>query len=212
MLCTRSWFADAFVFEQLLHRDGLISDLEHAGAAQKQRQPPRFGLSNTAPALTTAGSADGARRCECIPSLVRVCVRALGLCARSCVRAFVRARVRARVGSHARLCVGSHARLCVVLLRARVCARQGLVCSARPAPGRAGSRERHAKALVLSVCARTACPGRPWWPRLALSVSSAPASPAPRRLLALATRTRRTTPAGSGPVRLRAAGLRPPSC
>ena len=146
MLCTRSWFADAFVFEQLLHRDGLISDLEHAGAAQKQRQPPRFGLSNTAPALTTAGSADGARRCECIPSLVRVCVRALGLCARSCVRAFVRARVRARVGSHARLCVGSHARLCVVLLRARVCARQGLVCSARPAPGHAQSQEKRAKA------------------------------------------------------------------
>jgi hypothetical protein len=28
----RSWFADAFVFEQLLHRDGMISDLEHTGA------------------------------------------------------------------------------------------------------------------------------------------------------------------------------------
>ncbi len=28
----RSWFADSFVFEPLLHRDGHISDIEHAGA------------------------------------------------------------------------------------------------------------------------------------------------------------------------------------
>jgi hypothetical protein len=27
----RSWFADAYVFERLLHKDGHISQVEHAG-------------------------------------------------------------------------------------------------------------------------------------------------------------------------------------
>ncbi len=52
----RSWFADAFVFEQLLHRDGMISDLEHAGGpGDEGGGPGRVQCGGTGPIGLWAG-------------------------------------------------------------------------------------------------------------------------------------------------------------